>query len=85
MIRIWKLEQLYEVLTTHQELNGKLSPEFQNFSKTAFLKDVRVAKAQGHKISRAVKASSALAVKERSCVGSMNAESDESDPPAQNA
>jgi acyl-CoA-binding protein len=62
VIHIWKLEQLHEVLVSHPVLSTMLSPEFRSLSKAAFLKDVRAAKAQGHKIDRAVKASRALAV-----------------------
>jgi hypothetical protein len=62
VIHIWKLEQLHEVLLSHPLLSAMLAPEFINLSKEAFLKDVRAAKAQGHKIDRAVKASSAVMV-----------------------
>ena len=62
VIHIWKLEHLHEVLVSHPVLHTMLSPEFRSLSKAAFLKDVRAAKAQGHKIDRAVKASRALAV-----------------------
>jgi hypothetical protein len=59
VIHIWKLEHLYEVLLNHQVLNEMMTPEFRTLSKADFVQEVRAAKAHGHAIDRAVRASSA--------------------------
>jgi hypothetical protein len=58
VIVISKFKQLYKELTTHPRLKDRLSDDFKDLSREAFSQDLLAAKAQGHKIDRAVQASS---------------------------
>ena len=55
VIHIWKLEQLYEVLRDNPRVREVISPEYRELSREAFLRDLKQAKAYGHKLDRAIK------------------------------
>jgi hypothetical protein len=55
VIHIWKLEQLYEVLRDNPKIRAIMSSEYHDLSRVEFVRDLKKAKAYGHKLDRALK------------------------------